>query len=213
MFCENCGTKLPDDSKFCKECGHKITYESDIKSNNESNSNISSDSEIKNENGLFIKSKSNKIFVISLIILILLFAVFLFSISNFSDNNNVNNNVNPKESLSPSFTDNIYGINFQIPEGYETLGGTDNQNKGTMVVYDRNYMGPNGSSIDISVSTAKGSFYWDLTQNREYDDVEKTINGHDGVYKSSGIFSYVVGDKLIVIRGASEQQLQSIIIE
>ena len=44
-------------------------------------------------------------------------------------------------------------------------------------------------------------------------NVEKTINGHTGVLKSSGAFSYVSGDKLVVIIGADEQQLESIIIE
>ncbi len=26
MYCENCGTKLPDDSAFCQECGSKISF-------------------------------------------------------------------------------------------------------------------------------------------------------------------------------------------
>ena len=25
MFCENCGTKLPDNSSFCEECGQKVS--------------------------------------------------------------------------------------------------------------------------------------------------------------------------------------------
>ena len=43
MFCENCGTQLPDNSVFCSECGSKISleenqtqiYEEDIKPSNE----------------------------------------------------------------------------------------------------------------------------------------------------------------------------------
>ena len=120
---------------------------------------------------------------------------------------------NTSKTLTPSFTDSIYGINFQIPEGYETFSGTDNQNKGTMVIYDRTYSNHAGGEIRISVSTTKGNFYWDLSQNRAYDDVEVTINGHNGVLKSSGTFSYISGDKLVTIQGASQQQLESIIIQ
>jgi len=24
MFCENCGSKIPEESRFCPECGHKV---------------------------------------------------------------------------------------------------------------------------------------------------------------------------------------------
>ena len=54
---------------------------------------------------------------------------------------------------------------------------------------------------------------WQLIQNRDYDDVDKTINGHTGVLKSSGVFSYVDGEKLVVIEGASTSQLKDIIID
>jgi len=30
MFCQKCGTKLPDDSKFCQKCGAKLATESAI---------------------------------------------------------------------------------------------------------------------------------------------------------------------------------------
>lgn len=122
-------------------------------------------------------------------------------------------NEDSSETLSPSFTDTIYGINFQIPEGYETFDGTDNKNMYTSTSYDRSYMGPDANVIRISVATTQGGFYWDLNQNRAYDDVDKTINGHEGILDAGGGFTYVTGDKLVSIDGATEDQLESIIVE
>ena len=67
--------------------------------------------------------------------------------------------------------------------------------------------------ISISVSTTQGNFYWDLSQNRAYNDMDVTNNGHDGILDSGGSFRYVTDGKLVMINGADEQQLESIIIE
>ncbi|WP_407411193.1 hypothetical protein [Methanobrevibacter sp.] len=195
------------------------SIDSDIEETTENNS-VQSGDLVKTEDkskksGTTKFSTTTKIFLGVATACIILFVIGIvaigFSMMNSADDAGISDS--SSETLSPSFTDTIYGINFQIPEGYETFSGTDNKNKGTMVTYDRSYLGPDGNIIEISISTTQGSFYWDLSQNREYDDVEKTINGHDGVMKSSGIFSYVTGDKLVVITGADEQQLESIIIE
>lgn len=47
MFCENCGTKLPDNSLFCEECGHEVSF-------------LEDETQIKEEN-LNIKKKSGSI--------------------------------------------------------------------------------------------------------------------------------------------------------
>ena len=237
MYCENCGTEISDDAKFCKECGFKVSdinipteqsepeeleskmtqtidheYSNDseeIKDKSQNNENID-DSPIP-------KTKSNHnniIIVLAIIVVVLAVAVGLSIMINNESTNNVDSTADDtEESLSPSFTDTIYGIDFKIPEGFETIDGTDNQNKGTSTTYDRSYMGPNAEMITISVSTTQGNFYWDLSQNRAYDDVDKTINGHDGVLSSSGMFSYIDGEKLVIIQGATKSQLKEIIIE
>ena len=119
---------------------------------------------------------------------------------------------NTLENLSPSFTDTIDGISFKIPEGYNTIDGIDNQNHYTYTVSDRYYETTNGSMITISVSTSQGNFYWDLSQSRSYNAVDKTINGHEGVLDGDS-FKYITDGKLVMINGASEDQLESIIVE
>ena len=232
MYCENCGTEISDDSKFCKECGHKlIDYpqkEQPRDASNEADGETDNASEMNNETSNEIetktapktmpkasKSKNDKTVIILLIALVAIAAIVLFGLASMggSTDDTGSEDTTVDEPLSPAFKDTIYGIDFEIPEGYETFDGTDNQNKGTMTTYDRSYMGPDANIIRISVSTTQGNFYWDLSQNREYNDVEKTINGHEGVLKSSGVFSYVDGEKLVVIDGASTSQLKEIIID
>ena len=44
MFCENCGTQLPDDSAFCSECGSKISSSGNETQTNEESINTSNES-------------------------------------------------------------------------------------------------------------------------------------------------------------------------
>lgn len=112
--------------------------------------------------------------------------------------------------VSPSFTDRIYGIDFQIPEGFETTDGVDNKGIGMTVEYNRVYSN-GGETIEISVSSAGGGFRWDLSKNRRFDDVDKTINGYKGVFSpSEDCFQYIDRKKLVIIKGASDEQLKSI---
>lgn len=234
-FCSNCGHKLDESdtlpeiketsiSNDSLESEKEITSTSNVESKNKTANTFNGkskdkiistqDMETKTNNKSLFKTKKDKTILIALIIFIVIFLIAVFTMTAVLTPTNDNEATNSSNQiLTPSFTDNIYGINFQIPEGYKTISGTDNQNKGTMITYDRSYMGPDVNEITISVSTTKGNFYWDLTQNRDYSDVETTINGHTGVLKSSGLFSYVDGDKLVVIQGASQDQLKSIIIE
>ena len=39
MFCENCGTKIPDNSSFCEECGNKVSFLENETNINEENLN------------------------------------------------------------------------------------------------------------------------------------------------------------------------------
>ena len=220
IYCTECGTELEDTVKFCSNCGTKQDNENitstpnKVKNNNKTSNEGINVKEISKKQNTSKFSTTTKIFlgVAGICILCVILVVGYMGYSMMTLSNNVVSEDTSK-TLSPAFTDTIYGINFKIPEGYETFSGKDNQNKGTMTTYDRSYMGSDGNIIEIAVSTTKGTFYWDLSQNRDYNDVDKTINGHDGIYKSSGVFSYVTGDKLVVITGADEQQLENMIIE
>lgn len=220
IYCTACGKELDDSMNFCSNCGTPLNDEDEtIKSKKVENDNSLSENSNKiKETSEKVKSSkyssSTKVFlgVAGICIIIFILGIIIAGSALINSFNDVPAENNSK-TITPSFTDSIYGINFQIPEGYETFAGTDNQNKGTMVTYDRTYLNHGGGGeITISVSTTKGSFHWDLSQNRAYDDVEVTINGHSGVLKSSGTFSYLSGDKLVTIQGASQQQLESIII-
>ena len=220
IYCTECGTELDDSVKFCSSCGTPVDNKNIIPKSNEVNENKNNSNKGINVKEISKKAnKSNfsaasKVFLgVAAILVICVLIVVAYVGFSMMTVNDADISEDTTETLSPSFTDTVYGINFQIPEGYETFSGKDNQNKGTMITYDRSYMGSDGNIIEIAVSTTQGSFYWDLTQNRDYDDVDKTINGHSGVLKSSGVFSYVTGDKLVVITGADEQQLENIIIE
>lgn len=51
MFCENCGTQLPDDSAFCSECGSKISSSGNETQTNEESINISNESGTQGQRG------------------------------------------------------------------------------------------------------------------------------------------------------------------
>ena len=86
--------------------------------------------------------------------------------------NNVMNE-NSLEAHSPSFVDEIYGIKFQIPVGFETIDGVDNKGIGLTTEYNRVYSN-SIKTIKISVSSISSHhFNWDLNKNRRFDDVEK----------------------------------------
>lgn len=51
MFCENCGTKLPDNSSFCEECGHKVSLMENETNINEENLNIKKKSSSTGQRG------------------------------------------------------------------------------------------------------------------------------------------------------------------
>lgn len=107
-----------------------------------------------------------------------------------------------------SYETTVYGVNFHVPEGYEESNRADYTN-GEYADFKKE-----GWIIEISVSTDtyfKESKYID-------GKVSKTINGKEGtlyVYKapSNGV-SYVYYDqgKQVVIRGATDSELEQIII-
>ncbi len=226
IFCEECGTELDESMNFCSNCG--ISLGDDENTSSTSNEVKEDKTTSLNENSVTLKeepkkvnkskySNTTKVFlgIAGVCIIIFIVGVILIggAIMNSSTDDDYYSEDTASETLSPSFTDTIDGISFQIPKGFETFDGTDNRNMGTSITSDRLYMGPDAGLIRISVSTTQGNFYWDLSQNRAYDDVDKTINGHEGIMDAGGGFRYITDGKLVLIDGATENQLESIIIE
>ena len=72
------------------------------------------------------------------------------------------------------------------------------------------YERPDGTGIAIVVATIPEG--WNL--NNDLTGIDMTINGHHGKLTSSrDVFGYVSGDKLVVISGTSQEEVESIIIE
>lgn len=237
IYCTECGTELDDSMNFCLNCGAKLNKKDKSSASDEllvtkdySNEDIDNNKKIEDSNSVNDDSvessiqskKSNKVkystgtkiflAIAGICIIIFIVGVVLVGMAIINDSGDVDGSGNTSEDLSPSFTDTIDGISFNIPAGYTTFAGTDNQNHYTYTTSDRYYETTNGSMIDISVSTSRGSFYWDLSQSKSYDAIDKTINGHEGVLEGDS-FKYITNDKLVIINGASEDQLESIIVE
>ncbi len=240
IYCSECGKKLDDSMKFCPYCGtplykydnftaskevliNKGTSNVEVNDNEHSNkivhNNPANDHSVKTSTpskkfNFGEYSTFTKIFlgIAGICIIIFIVGVVIFGSTMMNSTGDVDGSGNTLENLSPSFTDTIDGISFKIPEGYNTIDGIDNQNHYTYTVSDRYYETTNGSMITISVSTSQGNFYWDLSQSRSYNAVDKTINGHEGVLDGDS-FKYITDGKLVMINGASEDQLESIIVE
>lgn len=240
IYCSECGKKLDDSMKFCPYCGtplykydnftaskevliNKGTSNEEIKDNDHSNKIVDNNS--TNDKSAKTSTPSKKfnfdeystftqiyLGIAGICIFVLIVGVVIFGFTMMNSSSDVDGSGNTLENLSPSFTDTIDGISFKIPEGYNTIDGIDNQNHYTYTVSDRYYETTNGSMITISVSTSQGGFYWDLSQSRSYNAVDKTINGHEGVLDGDS-FKYITDGKLVMINGASEDQLESIIVE
>ena len=240
IYCFECGKELDDSMKFCPYCGVQLdiydnftgsnevlttknTSNEEVKDNEHSNkivhNNPANDDTVKTSTpskkfNFDDYSTFTKIFlgIAGICIIIFIVGVVIFGFTMMNSTGDVDGSGNTLENLSPSFTDTIDGISFKIPEGYNTIDGIDNQNHYTYTVSDRYYETTNGSMITISVSTSQGNFYWDLSQSRSYNAVDKTINGHEGVLDGDS-FKYITDGKLVMINGASEDQLESIIVE
>jgi hypothetical protein len=132
------------------------------------------------------------------------------SMTNKETNSHKNINKFSQSNDSSSFIENLYGINFRIPADLKTTGGADNEHDGGIIMYSRQYSGRFNFAINVATNI-KG--YWDLSINRQFDDVEMIINGHKGIYNPSLSFRYIVDERMVVIVGANKRQLQDIIIE
>ena len=206
IYCSECGTELTGGVKFCSNCGTKIDYDFTPINDNEDNNNNSQGSSFKvnklsNENN----RKNLKILAIAgicLIIVILAFVLIGSSGMNSSDNSD--------NSQSEPFIENIYGIDFSIPGYFKKVVSIDyEESDNGDISCTRSYERPDGTGIAIMVATSDEG--WDLNNG---DGYYTTINGHYGKLSSArDVFGYISGDKLVVISGTSQEEVESIIIE
>lgn len=107
MFCQECGTQLPDDSMFCPECGAKQTMESSIQEIPNDNYEKEGNSETQSTNGQeeTAKRKKRNIIIGSVVGTSLLIAIVISVLSIF---------IKPKIDLN-----NYINVSF---EGYDTVG-------------------------------------------------------------------------------------------
>lgn len=215
IYCTECGAELNESVKFCSSCGTPvndtdITPNSDETKENKDNSNnainIKEISEKSNNNKY---SNTTKIFLgiagICVIIFIIGIVMIGLSISNTSNDVNIN-----EDNSEEPFIETIYGIDFSIPGYFKEVKSTDYEDDGNGgLSCTRTYERPDGTGIAIVVSTNPDG--WNLNNG---DGVFTTINGHYGKLSSTrDVFGYQTGDKLVVISGTSQEEVEEIIIE
>ncbi len=124
MYCPNCGTEIPDDSKFCKNCGHKISAEStqDPKTEPQVQPYIYNAETPQNERlGL---SGCLKIILVTICMIALLAGIFIVSLS-FGDKDIDDSTVQPEEAVmseaeyKEACGDYSYEEIFRNPDSYK----------------------------------------------------------------------------------------------
>ena len=214
IYCTECGTELEDTVKFCSSCGTPID---DIDSNfNESvdNNNLLKDKSNPNEKTTKSnnpkKSDNTKVLVIAgICVIIFILGIILVGSSFMNTTNDASTNDDTSEPQP--FIENIYGIDFSIPGYFKNVESTDYEDDGNGgISCTRTYERPDGTGIAIIVGTNPDG--WNL--NNDITGTDMTVNGHHGKLSSSrDVFGYVSGDKLVVISGTSQEEVESIIIE
>ena len=137
-----------------------------------------------------------------LIVFVIVIAVLIFGITSIFNSGDGGGNSNGVSEIT------VYGLPFNIPEGYVESDRADLTNGETVDLKDNGYI------IEISVSGSR------TFKESEYIDskVDMTINGKQGTlyqYKapSNGVaFVYQDEGNLVVIRGAGPIELKEMIV-
>lgn len=207
IYCTECGEKLDDTAKFCSNCGAKVDDKITMHKTNERTNNIIENTTNKTNNGKY--SNTTKIFLGIVGVCIILFIIGVIFIGSTINNSNGNTNTNGDNSEQP-FIENIYGINFSIPGYFKNAESKDYEKDGNGAIScTRTYERPDGTGIAIIVSTNPDG--WNLNN---YAGTPTIINGHYGKLSNDrGVFGYISGDKLIIISGTSQEEVEEMIIE
>lgn len=217
IYCTMCGTELDDSVKFCSSCGTPVDNNDIAPNPNEDRDNnkvlkedsINKEKSAKSNNSKY--STNSKVFlgIAGVCIIIFILGIVLIGSSFMNSTNDANSNEDTSEPQP--FIENIYGIDFSIPGYFTNVESKDYEEDGTgMISCTRTYERPDGTGIAIVVATNPDG--WNL--NNDLSGIDMTVNGHHGKLTSSrDVFGYISGDKLVVISGTSQEEVEDIIIE
>ena len=214
IYCTECGAELDDNMKFCPECGTQVDDKemtpnsNEVKGNEDISTNINV-KEISAKSNNNKNSNTTKIFLgiagVCIVLFILGIVLIGSSVTNSSEDTITD------DTSDQSYIENIYGINFCIPGYFKEVKSVDYENDGYGgISCTRTYERPDGTGIAIIVGTSPDG--WDL--NNDPTAIDMTVNGHHGKLTSArDVFGYLSGDKLVVISGTSQEEIEEIIIE
>ena len=235
VFCPNCGTELDDLAKFCLECGTPLNKYKKLNSNenldnkdslNEEPNEIEKTSKIdednvdctncekemkenveicddveKKKNNHILNNKNKKYVVYGVIAIIGIIAIIWVA--------------NELYYPTDSYTDEIDGMQFQIPAGYKVYSDYHiGPESSSFTTQGKWYKNSQGDILKIVISTPinRGSNLWTL-------NATKTIKNHEGVLyfdkqKNDNVFEYLYNDQCVVIRGTDKNlNFENIIIQ
>lgn len=177
-FCNKCGEELDSDEEFCHNCGAKSkNYKGTDKTTKTANKSNLIDT---------IIAKPKLLLLLIVAIIVVGGIIALTSNNSSSDGNYVGEN----EVV-------IYGIPFNIPNGFEESYHSGPSNYGETVDFTNNNT---QEGFEIDVSTFQDL---DLTGKHIKDKLNQNINGKEGVlvfYDSGGVvYYYYEGNYLVRI--------------
>ena len=214
-YCKECDSEINEDVDICPKCGKPINNEEENSDWNKikNNNTISVEKKETNEKSSYkqtFTSKKKFLTLTGICIILFIIVVMTFGFPNLTAEHKGEYNKD-NSLLSPSFTDNIGGIDFKIPKGYGEIDGANNEEIENLTSCDRSYINSAGNIIWICVSTNYDYFYWQLSQKKKNHELNANIKGHEGILSSDGKFIYIANGTLITITGANKTELETII--
>ena len=216
IYCTECGAELDESVNFCSKCGTSLSNKDITPNSNESEESNEVPNKEINTKDMPEKSNNNKhshnskvyLGIAGVLIIICLIGAALIGFSGITSSDNTNID---KDTSEQPFIENIYGIDFSIPGYFKNVKSEDYEDDGTGVITcTRTYERPDGTGIAIIVATCPEG--WDL--DNRITGIDMTVNGHHGkLDNNGGVFGYLSGDKLVVISGTSQKEVEEIIIE
>lgn len=190
-YCENCGAKIKENSRFCTECGSNITNKKICPNCGENNEKGASFCEncgntlnatVKNES--FIE-KYKLPLIILLVIVIVAIAIPMTSLI-------IDQSIGSQEVT-------VEGCNFKIPANF--IYNSTASEKFVVDNYVHKDWNRSGESIEIGVLSDGNGGYDDILPTLGgYKETKYGINGyHNHFENGEEAFTYTDGDKMIMI--------------
>lgn len=187
MFCQNCGTKLPDDSVFCPSCGNRVKAAPapEVRSAVTRNIREEAPPPRKKSGGGFFK------LIGILTVLAALGYGLLFVIGLFQENTPPVNNNNPPANTTAANSQNTGTADTSASNGAASYSG--NSTSGNTPSYSGNnpsgntpsYSGNNTSGTSANQSSNPQGYVNPITDNDSYGQYQNPPGGNDyGQYQN-----------------------------